>query len=303
MKILIYGAGIQGSYLAHSLAQNSHNQVIMLARNKRLAQLRSDNLVLYHQLQKKRTVDRLTYVEQLNADDFYDIIFVTMKYSDFESVLPVLAANMSENIIFVGNQMDTLYLETQLMSLATSNKNVSFGFQTTGGTRKEDLITILRFGKGKLKINSSVNTSKLKPILEAIFSNTSYTWEIDKKLDDWLKTHAALVTVLNTFDKLQTGISNKKEKKELMRLASLSYKEAFQILKDNGVKITPPMLGTVFSNAKVAYSIMKLIFATPIMKMQEGDFREIEVMIESLLKFQKQYKTLIPNFSKLLAKL
>jgi hypothetical protein len=37
--------------------------------------------------------------------------------------------------------------------------------------------------------------------------------------------------------------------------------------------------------------------------MQEGDFREIEAMIESLLKFQKQAKTPIPNFSKLLAKL
>ena len=51
MRILIYGAGIQGSYLAHSLI-NGNNDVTLLARGKRKKKLITNGLVLHHSIQR-----------------------------------------------------------------------------------------------------------------------------------------------------------------------------------------------------------------------------------------------------------
>ncbi len=100
MRILIYGAGIQGSYLAHSLMKGD-NQVTLLARGKRKEELLSDGVVLYHRLQRKLTKDNIRVIEKLRPEDKYDLIFVTMKYSDFPAIIEPLAKNCSQTILFL----------------------------------------------------------------------------------------------------------------------------------------------------------------------------------------------------------
>lgn len=113
MKILVYGAGIQGSYLAHSLLKGN-NQVTLLARGSRKKELQTNGLVLTHSLQRKQTKDTLQVIETLQPKDQYELIFVTMKYSDFPTVIDSLAENCSQTILFVGNQIDAAGLEKDL---------------------------------------------------------------------------------------------------------------------------------------------------------------------------------------------
>lgn len=47
MRILVYGAGVLGSYLAHVLVRGG-NEVTVLARGKRAEQLNNDGLVIHH---------------------------------------------------------------------------------------------------------------------------------------------------------------------------------------------------------------------------------------------------------------
>ena len=54
MKILIYGAGVQGSYLAHALIRGG-NDVTVLARGRRLDKLKKDGIVIRHYFQHKTT--------------------------------------------------------------------------------------------------------------------------------------------------------------------------------------------------------------------------------------------------------
>ncbi len=74
MKLLIYGAGIQGSYLAHILAKNKENEVTILARGKTKEHLETNGLELKHVIQKKRTVDIIKIISKLDPTDKCDLI-------------------------------------------------------------------------------------------------------------------------------------------------------------------------------------------------------------------------------------
>ena len=55
MKILVFGAGIIGSYLAHIFCKN--NDVTLLARGERKRELEQSGLVIRHHLQRRTTTD------------------------------------------------------------------------------------------------------------------------------------------------------------------------------------------------------------------------------------------------------
>lgn len=126
MRVLVYGAGIQGSLLAHVLATGG-NDVTVLARGKRAEELRSNGIVIRHYIQRKTTVDKIKIIHELKKDDVYDVIFVTMKYTDFPHVLPTLAQNSSENIILVGNNATAAQMETYIEANSEKAKNIAFG--------------------------------------------------------------------------------------------------------------------------------------------------------------------------------
>lgn len=61
MKILIYGAGVLGSYLAHVLVRGD-NDVTMLARGQRFKELKKNGLIIRHYVQCKTTVDKVNVI-------------------------------------------------------------------------------------------------------------------------------------------------------------------------------------------------------------------------------------------------
>ncbi len=112
VRILVYGAGVLGSYLAHVLVRGG-NEVTVLARGKRAVQLKTNGLVIRHYFQRRNTVDEVNVIQELTTDDLYDLIFVVMKYNDFPSVLSILAENQSSNIVLVGNNADALGMRNE----------------------------------------------------------------------------------------------------------------------------------------------------------------------------------------------
>ena len=103
MRILVYGAGVQGCQLAHSLAQNKKNVVTLLARGEWKEVIDQKGLTIRHMLQQKTTVDRMQTTDVLAPEDVYDLVFVTVQAGQLADVLPILKANRSQYFIFVGN--------------------------------------------------------------------------------------------------------------------------------------------------------------------------------------------------------
>ena len=63
MKILIYGAGVQGQFLSHAL-NTKENTVTMLERGKTSEQLNQKGLKLKNLLQRKTT---FKYIPKMNT--------------------------------------------------------------------------------------------------------------------------------------------------------------------------------------------------------------------------------------------
>jgi len=78
MKVLIYGAGVLGTLFAARLRE-SGNDVCVLARGKRLNDLRANGLVLEDVLTNRKTHTYVNVVEGLAPVDRYDLIVVLMR--------------------------------------------------------------------------------------------------------------------------------------------------------------------------------------------------------------------------------
>ena len=101
MRILVYGAGVQGCELAHRLLQNKKNVVTLLARGEWKERIRS-------MLQFRTTTDRVATIDTLAPDDCYDLVFVAMQAGQLPQVLPILKQNKSEYFVFMGNDPDAV---------------------------------------------------------------------------------------------------------------------------------------------------------------------------------------------------
>ena len=104
MKILIYGAGVLGSNLAFNL-QKAGLDITLLARGNWAKQIETKGLKIkskFFPFSKKCTIPVVT---SLSPDDYYDAIFVVMRYTTLDSIIDILKTNKSKNIIFVGNNV------------------------------------------------------------------------------------------------------------------------------------------------------------------------------------------------------
>ena len=87
MRILVYGAGVQGCELAHRLAQNEKNTVTLLARGEWKERIDQKGLTIRHWAQLKTTVDRVPTIETLAPEESYDIVFVTVQAGQLPEIL------------------------------------------------------------------------------------------------------------------------------------------------------------------------------------------------------------------------
>lgn len=285
MRILIYGAGIQGSYLAHSLMKGD-NQVTLLARGKRKEELLSDGVVLYHRLQRKLTKDNIRVIEKLQPEDKYDLIFVTMKYSDFPAIIEPLAKNCSQTILFIGNQLNATGLEKELQKRSTQQKAIYFGFQMTGGVKTDKGISILRFGKGQLKVGSLTADFKITNMLDTAFNGTNYAWRYEEKMDDWLKSHATMIMVQNSFEYLYDFSAAAIRRSGEISTLPQALKEGTERLEASGHEILPKGQNFLFQHPALSNLFYTLYYRLPISQMVQGDFKEVQQLIIDFEQYQ-----------------
>ena len=103
MRTLIIGAGVLGSFNAARLKEAGHD-VTLLARGRRLAELREHGVVLEDFRTGRRTSTQVPLVDRLGPDDAYDLAIVIMRRNQILSVLPMLAQNHHiPSVLFLGN--------------------------------------------------------------------------------------------------------------------------------------------------------------------------------------------------------
>lgn len=193
MNILIYGAGVLGSYLAYELSEAGH-EISMLARGKRYETLKTQGLVIEHYLQKKTTVSQVKVVDSFTKTDEYDAVFVVMQRKQVADVLPILAANEKCQLyILVGNNGDAETTYTDLMKMSHTKPTILFGFQGSGGRNENGRIISVHSKQVDFAIGDMTKKADYKGVIETIFAGTHIKpWHCDN-IDSWLKYHLALI--------------------------------------------------------------------------------------------------------------
>ena len=229
MKILIIGAGVLGSNLAHSIKKG--NDVTILARNKTYEQLKNNGLIIKHKLGKK-TIDHFNIIDRLDENDIYDVIFVVSRFSSLDSIVPIIKHNNSQNIVFVGNNMSV----EKYMNI--ENKNILFAFFMAAGKKYDGYINSICLNK--IQIGRVDGKDVSNEFIKSIFKETKIKVTIQNKMNDYLKTHAcAVLPLVFASYKVNGNLKLLKKDKEYSLLIMDAIIEGYNVLKKLGYEILP----------------------------------------------------------------
>lgn len=185
MKILVFGAGVLGCNLARDLFK-AKKDVTILARGKWAEEIKSNGLRIKDKFKPRISASHIPVITELVPDEQYDVIFITLRYTQLESILDILRSNKTKNIVFVGNNVHAKDLSEKL-----PEKNVLFAFASSAGHREPnyvDSIDLKKITIGQLK-DSQSNEQFIKQIFEG--SKCKITYE--PNMEDYLLCHAAFV--------------------------------------------------------------------------------------------------------------
>lgn len=280
MKILVYGAGVLGGALAHILIRAGHD-VRILARGRRAEQLEQSGLVIRHYLRRQTTVDHPTVVRSLEPGDRYDLIFTVMKYSDIEAILPVLAANISEHLVMVGNNPDIRKTQAELRRLGRVEQQTAFAFQLSGGTRQEDgEIVSLLFGSGQMVAGMTEGRIPFMPLLREAFAGTRYKVSEEDDIEAWLKNHIVPIVPLSAavLIRARDARALAGDTKLLGRVVE-AMGEGFDRLESASIPLVPPTQAKLIRRYKrTVRLLLGLYHRLPAARWIDGSFAEIEAL-------------------------
>lgn len=229
MRILIIGAGVLGSNLAHSIKKG--NDVTILARNKTYENLKNNGLIIKHKLGKK-SVDHFNVIDKLDENDIYDVIFVVSRFSSLDSIVKIIEKNKSKNIVFVGNNMNA----EKYMNI--KDKNILFAFFMAAGKKYDGYIDSICLNK--IEIGRTDGKDISNEFIKSIFKETKIKLTIENKMNDYLKTHAcAVLPLVFASYKVDGNLKLLKKDKEYSLLIMDAIIEGYDVLKKLGYEILP----------------------------------------------------------------
>lgn len=267
MKILIYGAGVIGSYLAHILLKTENN-VTLLARGKRLEEIKNDGLRITHFLQRKKTCDNVSLVESLSKEDKYDMVFIVMTYSNIQDILPIVARNKGcKHFVFIGNNPSSKYVQNYIDRNSKIKKDILFGFLSVGGRKENgEIVSVHAKRVSSLTLGSlNDNENYYKDMISKIFSKTDLKIEYHKDINAMLITHVAFILPLVFACYAYNG-----DLKLAVKTSKFRYKiikaidEGFKVVENHGIMVTPDsQVNLVRYKSKKASIMLKFIGNTP----------------------------------------
>ena len=241
MKVLVYGAGVIGSYLAHVLCA-AGNDVTLLARGKWKEQLKKNGLRIRHHLQHRETLDRPRVIGDVPTVEQFDAVFAVMPYNRIGAILEPLAAIHAPLVVLVGNNMSPESMQEAILEKTVCEKEVLFAFQATAGKRdvESGVLICERMGAGAMDIGGlhALPDEATQARLESAFVGTKYKLRWQPDMQAYLICHLAAVLPICYLAYACGGDmrSSTGKQRKWMRMAT---KEAYGLLRAQGVPILP----------------------------------------------------------------
>ncbi len=242
MKILVYGAGPFGSLFSQRLTEAGHD-VYLLARGKRLDDLKEHGVVIEDQTTGVKTETRVPVVDELNESDHYDLVIVTMRKNQAIKILPVLAANKKvPTFLFMMNNAEG---QKRLVE-AVGKSRVLIGFPLPGGGRDGHVMRMISVNKRKKwtmpigEVDGRI-TERTREIARVLGSMRGYKIQIRRDMDDWLKCHVGLLipALVPMMYATKLDLERTARTRDALVLGTRGLKESLRALRRAGVKLRP----------------------------------------------------------------
>ena len=305
MRILIYGAGVQGCELTHRLLQNKKNVVTLLARGEWKERIDQKGLVIRHWAQHKTTIDRVQTIETLSPEDCYDLIFVAMQASQLPEVLPVLKANKSPYFVFLGNDPQAKQV---MQAMQRPADRIAFGFQDNAGRRERDQVVSVHTGVGMTVGGATAPLSGAFRIrLKTAFDGVKYKLTFYNDMDEWLKCHIAFILPVCYVCYACNGDLHRATKLQRAAILDAAY-EGCEMLKAVGIPVNDAENTNYYKPGTPGRRQMEaMVFAmskTPLGRLCASDHAmhavsEMRYLDEAFEALRKQAGTAMPMWEKL----
>lgn len=266
MKILVFGAGVLGCNLARDLFK-AKKDVTILARGKWAEEIKNNGLRIKDKFKPRMSISHIPVITELTPDDQYDVIFITLRYTQIESILDILRSNRTKNIVFVGNNVRAKDLSETL-----PEKNVLFAFASSAGHREPnyvDSIDLKKITIGQLK-DSQSNEQFIKQIFEGTKCKITY----EPNMEDYLLCHAAFVLpIVFACYKTDGNLKKIKGNKAYFNKIIDANIEGYKAIRNAGHAILPKE-DEIFESPKYRKTCLrffKLMYATSLGKICASD--------------------------------
>ena len=299
MRILVYGAGVIGANLAADLVASGRD-VTLLARGAWADTLAQNGLTIHPVFSLRKRTWRIPVIRELKSDDAYDVIFVVMRYTQLDSVIPVLQNNVSKNIALIGNDPCAPAYREKL-----KGKNVLFGFYMAAGHREPDRVVSISLKK--ITIGQLRDDPANEDLIRRIFDGTKIKAIYEPNMEDYLLCHAAFVMPIGFACYHSDGDLKKisRDKVYLHRIIDANI-EAYQAIESAGHEILPASDKDYHSEKyrKLCYRVYRIMCSTVIGKICASDHamnavEEMAAVNEGLKRFFDAHQASYPTYREL----
>jgi len=288
LRILVYGAGPLGSFFASKLYESGLD-VSILARGRRLSDIREHGIVLERFDTEQRTVTRVLLVESLDTEDAYNLIMVIMGKNHIPSVLPTLASNRATpNILFMGNSA----AGPSELAEALGCERVLLGFPKLSGAIHGHVVRYLTWKRPGLSLGELDGKMSQRIVwLKEMFEGAGFRVDVSSNMDAWLKYHAAIILPFaGAYVRAGRSLKALSKDKQGIALMFKAMRDGFRVLKKLGFPVTPgslkifewlplwilvPLMQRILKMKRMEYAFAHGDAARNEMKVLAEEFREI----------------------------
>jgi len=256
MRIVVLGAGVQGTLYGVRLALRGHS-VTLVARGRRAAELRQQGAVIEHALSGERHAMPLPVVEELNPNLQADLCLVTVRREQLMDVLsPLQAARGVARAVFMVNHA----CGSGSLLAALGRERTVLAFPGAAGGIEGGVDRYVEIPE-QPTIVEAVATD-----LAGTFRDAGFRTAIERDMDSWLRRHAVFVTAA-IGALYETGIDTRRlsSDRSLLRVFVRAVREGWAAL--DGLGITPPPLAlrAIFRWVPLPFAVSywRQLFASP----------------------------------------
>lgn len=245
MRILVLGAGVQGSLYAARLHDAGHD-VTILARGERLESIRRHGIVVRDVASHLVSTSLVPAIDRLAPDDRYDVALVFVRREQRTATLADLAANRTPSILFMGNDP----IGAGDLAAALGPDRILLGFPGAGGTIEDGVVHVRLAGRALPTTIGELDGSESDRIRELaiVLRSAGFPTAVSGRIDAWLKTHAAVVVPVAAAVHAAGGdLRRAARTPDIVILTVRAIREGLAVLRALDVPITPEGYGRLMA--------------------------------------------------------